>query len=83
MDKQVDRYENGGGYPGGNRGNMPGGNGNRNSGNGGNEPPKKPSVMMIILVALSTLMIVYVMWTWMFGSTSSGEEVSYTQFLES
>ena len=38
--------------------------------------------MMIILVALSTLMIVYVMWTWMFGSTSSGEEVSYTQFLE-
>ena len=82
MDKQVDRYDNGGGYPGGNRGNMPGGNGNRNNGNGGNEPPKKPSVMMIILVALSTLMIVYVMWTWMFGSTSSGEEVSYTQFLE-
>ncbi|MGN0167995.1 MAG: ATP-dependent zinc metalloprotease FtsH [Acetatifactor sp.] len=61
---------------------MPGGNGNGNGGSNGNEPPKKPSVMMIVLVALSTVIIVYIMWTWMFGSTTVGEEVSYTQFLE-
>lgn len=84
MDNQMNQYDNGGGYNNGNRGNMPGGNGNGNGngGSNGNEPPKKPSIMMIVLVALSTLMIVYIMWTWMFGSTTVGEEVSYTQFLQ-
>ena len=82
MDNQMNQYDNGGGYNNGNRGNMPGGNGNGNGGSNGNEPPKKPSVMMIVLVALSTVIIVYIMWTWMFGSTTVGEEVSYTQFLE-
>lgn len=53
-----------------------------NGGNGENEPPKKPSPMMLIVVAISTLLIVYVMWTWMFGSTTTGEEVSYTKFVK-
>ena len=81
MDKHLNRYDNGGGYNNGNRGGMPGGNGG-SGGSNGNEPPKRPSVMMIILVALSTLMVVYIMWNWMFGTTTSGEVVSYTKFLE-
>ena len=78
----MNQYDNGGGYNNGNRGNMPGGNGNGgNNGSNGNEPPKRPSAMMIVLAVLSTLIIVYIMWSWMFGSATVGEEVSYTKFL--
>ena len=78
MDNQMNQYDNGGGYNGGNRGNNPGGN---NGGNG-NQPPRKPNVTMMVLAALSTVLIAFMLWNMVFGSTAVGQEVSYTQFLQ-
>ena len=60
MDNQTNRYDNGGGYNDGNRGNMPVGN-NGNNGNGGREP-QRPSVLMWILWGISLLVFVALVW---------------------
>ena len=79
MDNQMNQYDNGGGYNNGGRGNMPGGNG----GNGnGNQPPRRPNLMMILLAGLSTVLLVFMLWNLMFGSSGSSQEISYTRFLE-
>ena len=79
MDNQMNQYDNGGGYNNGGRGNMPGGNG----GNGnGNQPPRRPNLMMILLAGLSTVLLVFMLWNLMFGSSGSSQEISYTKFLE-
>ncbi len=79
MDNQMNQYDNGGGYNNGGRGNMPGGNG----GNGnGNQPPRRPNIMMILLAGLSTVLLVFMLWNLMFGSSGSSQEISYTRFLE-
>lgn len=75
----MNQYDNGGGYNNGGRGNMPGGN----SGNGnGNQPPRRPNIMMILLAGLSTVLLVFMLWNLMFGSSGSSQEISYTKFLE-
>ena len=83
MDNQTNQYDNGGGYDNGNHGNMPGGNGNgQNNGNGGNGSPRRPSILMLLLAGLSTLLIIFMLWNMMFGSSGNTREVTYTQFLE-
>ena len=78
MDNQMNQYDNGGGYNGGN-GNQPGNNG----GNGnGNQPPRRPNMMMILLAGLSTVLLVFVLWNLLFGGNGNTQEVSYTKFLE-
>ncbi len=78
MDNQMNQYDNGGGYNNGGRGNGPGGNGGGN----GNQPPRRPNIMMVLLAALSTVLLVFMLWNLLFGSSGSGQEVSYTKFLE-
>ena len=80
MDNQTNRYDNGGGYNDGNRGNMPGGN-NGNNGNGGREP-QRPSVLMWILWGISLLVFVALVWNLFSGNEVEGKQVSYTQFLQ-
>ena len=77
MDNQMNQYDNGGGYNNGNRGNNPGGNGGN-----GNQPPRKPNITMLVLAALSTVLIVFMLWNMVFGGTASTQQVSYTQFLQ-
>lgn len=77
MDNQMNQYDNGGGYHNGNRGNNSGGNGGN-----GNQPPRKPNITMLVLAALSTVLIVFMLWNLMFGSAADGQNVSYTQFLQ-
>ncbi len=79
MDNQMNQYDNGGGYNNGGRGNMPGGNGGNG---GGNQPPRRPNLMMILLAGLSTVLLVFMLWNLMFGSSGSSQEISYTRFLE-
>ncbi|MCI8543728.1 MAG: ATP-dependent zinc metalloprotease FtsH [Lachnospiraceae bacterium] len=74
----MNQYDNGGGYNNGGRGNGPGGNGGGN----GNQPPRRPNIMMVLLAALSTVLLVFMLWNLLFGSSGSGQEVSYTKFLE-
>jgi len=74
-DNQMNQYDNGGGHNGGNRGTGSGGG-------GGNQPPRKPNVTMLVLAALSTVLIVFMLWNMMFGSVAEGQQVSYTQFLQ-
>ena len=79
MDNQMNQYDNGGGYNNGGRGNTPGGNG----GNGnGNQPPRRPNLMMVLLAGLSTVLLVFMLWNLLFGSSGNTQEVSYTKFLE-
>ena len=75
MDNQMNQYDNGGGYNNGGRGNVPGGNGGN-----GNQPPRKPNITMLVLAALSTVLIVFMLWNIVFGGAAAGPEVSYTQF---
>ena len=84
MDNQTNQYDNGGGYDNGSHGNMPGGNGNgSNNGNGGgNGSPRKPSILMLLLAGLSTLLIIFMLWNMLFGGSGNTREVSYTQFLK-
>ncbi len=77
MDNQMNQYDNGGGYNNGGRGNVPGGNGGN-----GNQPPRKPNITMLVLAALSTVLIVFMLWNIVFGGAAAGQEVSYTQFLQ-
>ena len=77
MDNQMNQYDNGGGYNNGNRGNNPGGNGGN-----GNQPPRRPNITMLVLAALSTVLIVFMLWNMVFGGSASTQQVSYTQFLQ-
>ena len=78
MDNQFNQYDNGNGQNN-NRGNNSGGNGG-NNGNG--QPPRRPSIAMLIMAGLSTVLIVFMLWNSLFGDISSANEVSYTKFLE-
>ncbi|MCI8286959.1 MAG: AAA family ATPase, partial [Lachnospiraceae bacterium] len=77
MDNQMNQYDNGGGYNNGGRGNVPG-----NNGGNGNQPPRKPNIMMVLLAGLSTVLLVFMLWNLLFGTSGNTQEVSYTEFLE-
>ena len=77
MDNQMNQYDNGGGYNNGGQGNGPG-----NNGGNGNQPPRRPNIMMVLLAALSTVLLVFVLWNLLFGGNGNTQEVSYTKFLE-
>ncbi len=79
MDNQMNQYDNGGGYNNGSRGNGPGGG---NNGGNGNEPPRRPSIVAMILAGLATLVVVILLANMFLGSSTEGEEVSYSDFLE-
>ena len=69
---------NGNGAPGsGNNG----GNGNNSNGGNGNGSPKRPSILMLILSGLMTVIVVLMLYNAFFG-TNTGTEVSYTDFLK-
>lgn len=69
---------NGNGAPGsGNNG----GNGNNGNGGNGNRPPRRPSILMMILSGLMTVIAILMLYNAFFG-TSNGTEVSYTDFLK-
>ena len=76
MDNQLNEYDNSGGYNNNGRGNGPG-----NGGNGGNQPPRRPNIMMVVLAALSTLLVMLMLWNVLFG-TSDENQVTYSQFLQ-
>ncbi|WP_442867442.1 ATP-dependent zinc metalloprotease FtsH [Candidatus Acetatifactor stercoripullorum] len=73
----MNQYDNGGGYNNG-RGNGQNGNGS----NGGGQPPRKPSILMLVLAGLSTVLIVFMLWNLLFGSSTGTQSVSYTDFLQ-
>ena len=77
MDNHMNQYDNGGGYNNG-RGNGQNGNGS----NGGGQPPRKPSILMLVLAGLSTVLIVFMLWNLLFGSSTGTQSVSYTDFLQ-
>ena len=77
MDNKINRFDNGGGYNGGNRGNTPGDNGG-----GGNEPPRRPNVLMMVLSILSLIFLGLMIFSMFFLNKVEGEKVSYTQFLQ-
>ena len=89
MRKLFESYNNG--YGPGNGGNSNGtpGNGNNggggNNGNGGNgngnRPPRRPSILMLILSGLTTIILVLMLYNAFFG-TNNGTEMSYTDFLK-
>ena len=79
MDNQLNQYDNNGGHNNGGRGNGPGGNGGNGNGNG--EPPRKPSVMMMVLAGLSSMLVALMLWQLFFG-TDAESQVSYSRFLE-
>lgn len=69
---------NGNGAPGsGNNG----GNGNNGNGGNGNRPPRRPSILMMILSGLMTVIAILMLYNAFFG-TGNGTEVSYTDFLK-
>ena len=71
---------NGSGTPG--NGNNGGSGNNGNGGNGnGNRPPRRPSVLMMILSGLLTVIVVLMLYNVFFG-TNNGTEVAYTDFLK-
>lgn len=71
---------NGNGAPG--SGNNGGGGNNGNGGNGnGNRPPRRPSILMMILSGLTTIILVLMLYNAFFG-TNNGTEVAYTDFLK-
>ena len=80
-------YNNGYGSGNGGNGNGAPGSGN-NSGNGnngncgnGNRPPRRPSILMMILSGLMTVIAILMLYNAFFG-TGNGTEVSYTDFLK-
>ena len=79
MDNQLNQYDNSGGHNNGGRGNGSGGNGGNGNGNG--EPPRKPSVMMMVLAGLSSMLVALMLWQLFFG-TDADSQVSYSRFLE-
>lgn len=77
MDNQMNQYDNGNGYN--NRGNGQGGNGNNGN---GNQPPKKPNTMMLVLAALGTVLLVFMFYNSIFGSTPNKDTKDYSVFLQ-
>ncbi len=81
MDNQFNQYDNRGGYNNGGNGNGNGsGNGAGGNGNGG-EPPKRPSMLVIVLATLGMLVVLLSVMR-MFSGNNAGNQVSYTQFLQ-
>ena len=79
MSKLPPRYSgNGNGAPG--SGNNSG-NGNNGNGGNGNRPPRRPSILMMILSGLMTVIAILMLYNAFFG-TGNGTEVSYTDFLK-
>ena len=80
-------YNNGYGSGNGGNGNGAPGSGNNsgngNNGNGGNgsRPPRRPSILMMILSGLMTVIAILMLYNTFFG-TGNGTEVSYTDFLK-
>ena len=80
-------YNNGYGSSNGGNGNgAPGsgnnsGNGNNGNGGNGNRPPRRPSILMMILSGLMTVIAILMLYNAFFG-TGNGTEVSYTDFLK-
>ncbi len=54
---------------------------NRGNQGNNNQPPRKPSLMAMLLTGLSTLLLIFMLWNTFFGSNSNAEEVSYTEFI--
>ena len=87
MRKLIESYNNGYGPGNGGNGNGApgsgnnGGNGNNSNGGNGNGSPKRPSILMLILSGLMTVIVVLMLYNAFFG-TNTGTEVSYTDFLE-
>lgn len=76
-DNNLNQFENGNGRNNGGRGNGQGNNG----GNNGNQPPVKPNVVLLIVMALITIFMMYSLYS-MASGMNAAKEVSYTQFLE-
>lgn len=57
------------------------GNGNNGNGGNGNRPPRRPSILMMILSGLMTVIAILMLYNAFFG-TGNGTEVSYTDFLK-
>ena len=82
-----DSYNNGYGSGNGGNGNGApgsgnnGGNGNNGNGGNGNRPPRRPSILMMILSGLMTVIAILMLYNAFFG-TGNGTEVSYTDFLK-
>lgn len=80
-------YNNGYGSGNGGNGNgAPGsgnnsGNGNNGNGGNGNRPPRRPSILMMILSGLMIVIAILMLYNAFFG-TGNGTEVSYTDFLK-
>ena len=80
-------YNNGYGSGNGGNGNGAPGSGNNsgngNNGNGGNRnrPPRRPSILMMILSGLMTVIAILMLYNAFFG-TGNGTEVYYTDFLK-
>lgn len=68
----MDNYNNGG--SGGNTG--PGGNG------GNNQKPPRPSIMMVLVFVLMSLLFVSMLWAIFFGKGGNVTEVPYSTFVE-
>ena len=87
MRKLIESYNNGYGPGNGGNGNGApgsgnnGGNGNNGNGGNGNGSPKRPSILMLILSGLMTVIVVLMLYNAFFG-TNTGTEVSYTDFLK-
>ena len=87
MRKLIESYNNGYGPGNGGNGNGApgsgnnGGNGNNSNGGNGNGSPKRPSILMLILSGLMTVIVVLMLYNAFFG-TNTGTEVSYTDFLK-
>ena len=73
-------YNNGYGSGNGGNGNNSG-NGNNGNGGNGNRPPRRPSILMMILSGLMTVIAILMLYNAFFG-TGNGTEVSYTDFLK-
>lgn len=75
-------YNNGYGSGNGGNGNGAPGSGNNNgNGGNGNRPPRRPSILMMILSGLMTVIAILMLYNAFFG-TGNGTEVSYTDFLK-
>ncbi len=68
-DNRMDNYNNGS-----NTG--PGGNG------GNNQKPPRPSIMMVLVFVLTSLLFISMLWTIFFGKSGNVEEVPYSTFIE-
>ena len=62
-------------------GNASASNGNNGNGGNGNRPPRRPSILMMILSGLMTVIAILMLYNAFFG-TGNGTEVSYTDFLK-